>query len=214
MKIALHSRGGSTNSTEGVVKVNLRQIAGPWTNGYALDKHIIRSVPIGYNSAGYMQFETDRTDVGEAVFQLKYRGDYDQVKPLAKAVVKHIVPLFGPIGLVIPAPASVRRRRQPVTEVASAIAERMGLTAFDNIVVKNAAAANSGSLKDMKNRAEKEEALRGRFTLNDGIDGNGRWNALVVDDLHDSGATLGAICAILATCPKIGNIYVAALTWK
>jgi predicted amidophosphoribosyltransferase len=161
-----------------------------------------------------MQFDTLRTDAGEAVFQLKYKGDFDQVKPLAMAVVKHIVPLFEPIGFVVPAPASVTRARQPVQEVAMAIAKQIRTPIFSNIVTKIATVVNTPSLKNMSTKAEKVEALKGRFTLNDAIGNNGKWNVLVVDDLYDSGATLDAICAILASYPKVGKIYVAALTWK
>lgn len=65
------------------MKVNIKQIVGNWELGLAMDKHSIRSIPIGYDEWGHMRFETERTEVGESLFQLKYRDDWSQVKPLA-----------------------------------------------------------------------------------------------------------------------------------
>ncbi|MDX8355306.1 ComF family protein [Cognatiyoonia sp. IB215182] len=196
------------------MKTNIKRISGNWTDGFALDKHKIKSTPIGYNDYGHMQFDTLRTAVGEAVFQLKYRGDFGQVKPLAKAVVKNIVPQLGRIGFVVPAPASLVRKRQPVLEVATEVAAQMNVPVFNNTVTKVAAVANTPLLKNMTSKADKVETLKGRFALNDEIQNQGRWNVLVVDDLYDSGATLEAICTILSSYRKVANIYVAALTWK
>jgi predicted amidophosphoribosyltransferase len=196
------------------VKVRLRRISGTFDDGYALDKHTASSVFIGYNEYGHAQFDTTRTPAGEAVFQLKYRSDFDQAKPLAKAVVRNIVPLFPKIGLVMPAPASTTRQRQPVHEVAKIVAERMDVPLFDNLIEKSAVAANTGSLKNMNTREEKDEALKGRYLLNKPISNKGRWNVLVVDDLYHTGATMDAVCSLLAQYDKISGVYVAALTWR
>jgi predicted amidophosphoribosyltransferase len=196
------------------VKVRLRRIAGAFSDGYALDKHTASSVFIGHNEYGHPQFDTTRTPAGEAVFQLKYRGDFDQVKPLAKAVVRNIAPYFPKIGLVVPAPASTSRQRQPVHEVANAVAERMEVPLFDNLIIKSAVAAHTGSLKNMNTREEKDEALRGKYLLNKTISNKGRWNVLVVDDLYHTGATMDAVCSLLAQYDKILGVYVAALTWR
>lgn len=196
------------------MKVRLKQISGAFSNGYALDKHIVSSVFIGDDEWGHPQFDTTRTPAGEVVFQLKYRGDFDQVKPLAKAVVRNIVPHFPKIGLVMPAPASTTRQRQPVHEVARVVAERMSVPLFDNLIKKSAVAANTGSLKNMKTRDEKDEALRGRYLLNKAISNKGCWNVLVVDDLYHTGATMDAVCSLLRQYDKVSGIYVAALTWR
>ena len=196
------------------VKVRLRQISGAFSDGYALDKHTASSVFIGHNEWGHKQYDTTRTPAGEAVFQLKYRGDFEQVKPLAKAVVRNIVPHLPKIGLVMPAPASTARQRQPVHEVASAIAKRMEVPLFDTLIEKSAVAANAGSLKNMNTRQEKDEALKGRYLLKKTIATNGSWNVLVVDDLYHTGATMDAVCRLLAQYDKISSVYVAALTWR
>jgi predicted amidophosphoribosyltransferase len=196
------------------MKANLREIEGNWDIGYALDKHMLRSEFLGYDEYGHPRFDNHRTEAGEAVYQLKYQSDWDQVEPLADAIVQHIVPNFGNIGLVIPVPASMTRKRQPVYEVAQAVAKRIKVGSFDNIVCKAAAENGSVALKDLGTKEEKVAALEGRFTIEDTIAEDGRWNALVVDDLFDSGASMEAVCARLRTYPKVDKIFVAALTWK
>lgn len=196
------------------MKANLRKIEGNWDIGYALDKHMLHSNFLGYDEYGHPRFDNHRTEAGEAVYQLKYRSDWDQVGPLADAIVEHIVPNFGPIGLVIPVPASVTRARQPVYEVAQAVAKRIKVESFEGIVCKAAAATGAVALKNLSTKDEKVAALEGRFTIKDTITNEGRWNALVVDDLFDSGASMEAVCAALRTYRKIDKIYVATLTWK
>lgn len=196
------------------MKNNIIPIKGNWDAGYALDRHKISSTYIGDNEFGYPQFDTLRTEVGESLYQLKYRGDFAQAGPLAAEIQKYLVPRFGPVGLIVPMPATKPRTRQPVTEIARALAGLIGLACFENLLVKAPAAAGAPSLKDIVGKEAKAAAMKGRFTVNDEIAGEGRWNVLLVDDLYDSGASMEAACAALRTYPKIDRIFVAALTWK
>jgi predicted amidophosphoribosyltransferase len=196
------------------MKNNIRKIDGPWDLGLVLDKHTLSSTYLGDNEFGRPQFNTVRSDVGEALYKLKYRGDFSQVDPLAEAIYQHLVPSFGSIGLVVPMPATNVRARQPVNEIASALAKLMGVSSFANLLVKLPAAADAPALKDLAGKEAKVEALEGRFAINDQIAENGRWNVLVVDDLFDTGASMEAACAMLRTYHKIDKIFVAALSWK
>ncbi|PHS38999.1 MAG: hypothetical protein COA91_06630 [Robiginitomaculum sp.] len=90
---------------------NIRKIEGNWDLGFSLDKHTIRSVLTGYNEYGRMTFDTTRTEIGEAIYQLKYQQDWEQVQPLAAEFVSTVLPKFRNIGLLIPAPPSTRRSR-------------------------------------------------------------------------------------------------------
>ena len=58
-----------------------------WDHAVSLDKHTIKSVPIGPNAQGYMQYDTERTVIGEEVFKLKYRSDFTKVESLANSMV-------------------------------------------------------------------------------------------------------------------------------
>ena len=194
--------------------VNLRKLEGCWDVGYALDKHIISSVYTGDNQSGYPTFDTKRTDAGEAVYQLKYRQDWSQAARLAKAVQNHIVPLIGQVGLIVPMPASTPRNRQPVTEVAQELAKLLNVNVFSNLLVKNATPTANQSLKNMKLKEEKVAALEGRFSIRDEISRDGKWNAILLDDLFDTGASMEAACTALRSYAKINQIYAIALTWK
>ena len=121
-----------------------------------------------------------RTPAGEAMCHLKFQNDFDQVAPLGKAVFCNIVPMFPKIGLVVPAPASKTRPRQPVHEVAADIAPRIVVRLFSNLIRTSPDATNTGSLKDMNTREEQDDALNGRYFLNEAIDKKGSWNALVM----------------------------------
>ena len=64
------------------MKISIRQITDNWDLGYVLDKHAVSSVYIGENEYGHPQFDTTRSEAGEALFKLKYRSDWTQVDRL------------------------------------------------------------------------------------------------------------------------------------
>jgi predicted amidophosphoribosyltransferase len=98
------------------LKVSLKQIQGPWDEGWVLDKHTLRSTYLGDDEYGHPRFETTRTDVGESTYQLKYHNDWTQTTPLAQAIATHIFPKLANVGFIVPMPASKMRDKQPVTE--------------------------------------------------------------------------------------------------
>lgn len=193
------------------MKVNLRKITGNWTEGYVLDKHTLSSVFIKNNEQGYPQFDTTRTPVGEATFQLKNRDDFDQAQILAKVLAEEIYPRLTNVGFIVPMPASTWRPRQPVTEVANALGVLTGKPVMDNLLLK---AKTGQSLKNLSTKAEKLQAIGDTMSINDQITNQGKWNCLLIDDLFHSGASMEKACTVLKTYPKVGNIYVAALTWR
>jgi predicted amidophosphoribosyltransferase len=50
------------------------------------------------------------------------------------------------------------------------------------------------------------------FHINDQITNEGVWDALIIDDLYSSGASLSAATQALRTYSKVKNIYVAAFS--
>lgn len=193
------------------METNLKQLAGNWDLGYALDKHVVSSVMTGHNAYGYPTFDTERTAAGEALYQLKNKQAWPRAGSLAEELATAIFPRFDHVGLLIPMPASRPRPRQPVTFLTEVLGKLTTLPVFDNLLSKT---VNGPQLKDLQTRAEKVAALDGSFSLDDGIIGQGPWNVLLIDDLYDSGASLEGACKVLRTYPKIAKIYVATVTWK
>lgn len=193
------------------MNVSLRQVHGPWDDGWVLDKHSLGSICVGHNAYGHPVFETTRTEVGEATFQLKYRSDWSQAAPLAQAIASYILPKLPKIGFIIPMPASTYRPRQPVNEVANELGRQVNVPVFNNILLR---AAGGKSLKDVATKEEKIEILKGGFSIQDMIPSEGVWDVLIVDDLFHTGASLEAACQALRGYPKVRRIYAAALTWR
>ncbi|PWF47805.1 ComF family protein [Massilia glaciei] len=193
------------------MQVQLKKIQGEWDAGFVLDQHSTGGRPDGFYANGHQKFDMDYTEMGAAVNQLKYHGDFSQVPDLAKAVYAHILPLLPAIARVVPMASSTPRTRQPVNAVAAYIAAMLRVPVEKGFLIK---AAGSKSLKDLPTRAEKDAALRGKLSLARDLDGDGNQNILLVDDLFETGASLDAACRVLRNCEKISHIYVAALTWR
>lgn len=178
-----------------------------WDNGISLDKHTISSTPIGRNEAGYMQFDTVRTPIGEALFKLKYRDDFSQVDFLARSVASALEGRR--FDMLIPMPASKQRSRQPVHAVAQQVAQLLGCACNEQLLAK---VWSTGMMKDVDGYAARAEALAGCFRVADTLTQSS--DVLVLDDLFDTGATLEAACTALRECASIRSISVVALTRK
>lgn len=192
------------------MNVNIKQIEGPWTLGYSLDKHTLSSTPIGSNQSGHMQFDTIRPEAGEALFQLKYRSDYSQVPIIADQLNVSFGQTFSTASLVVPMPASTARDRQPVTEMAREYARLSGIPCYENLLVKTGTTA---PMKDLGTREEKISALINAFTVYDVLP-DGQYDVLIIDDLFDTGSSLEAATTVLRGYNKIRNIYVITVTRK
>ncbi|QBQ98197.1 ComF family protein [Paraburkholderia pallida] len=193
------------------MRANVREIHGNWELGFALDKHTIRSTYIGDNEQGYPQFDTERSEAGEAVFRLKYRDDWDQVRALAEAVYEHICPRLYQPAVIVPMPASTQRARQPVTEVARALGDVCGVPVEENLLWKR---PGGPRLKDLGTREEKVQALANMFVVADVLPGEEARPILLLDDLYDSGATAEAATAALLQYRKVSSVYLVTLTSK
>ncbi len=193
------------------MEVNIKDILGNWDRGVVLDKHSQFSVVTGKNQWGHNIYDTTRTEVGEALYQLKYKSDWNQVKPLAQCLYDQVYPMFDKVGFILPMAASNVRVRQPVTEVAQALAKLANIPCFDGLLLK---AAGGVSLKNLDTKEEKVAAIGDSFSVNPIITNEGCWNVLVIDDLYHTGASMEAACAALRGYNKIDKIYVAALTWR
>ena len=60
--------------------INPRKIAGRWIEGVALDLHTISSIYVGVNEHGRDMFDTKRSELGELLVRLKYKGDQSALR--------------------------------------------------------------------------------------------------------------------------------------
>jgi len=110
----------------------------------------------------------------------------------------------------VPMASSHVRRVQPVAAIAHALGRLVGKPVFALLSKAKGAAL----LKNLRTRAEKDAVLANTLILNRLIPGEGRWDTLLLDDLYDSGASVDAACDALRAYEKIGDIFVATLTWR
>lgn len=194
------------------MRVSVRQIFGPWHSGFVLDKHVLQSTYLGDDEFGHPRFDNQRSEAGQAVYALKYRNEIAKAWPLAQAVKAHILPRWSdPPSMIIPMPASKARPRQPVHEVAKSLGALLGIPVVEHLLLKN---STGKSMKDLGSKQERTAVLSSAFRLQDVIVGEGSWNALVLDDLFETGASMECACRVLRTYSKVRNIYAAALTWS
>ncbi len=186
---------------------NPQKISGSWAEGYTLDLHMKSAEFLGYDGQGRAQFDKVRTEVGEAVYQLKYGSrDVSEAGKLAATAATFIKNWKVKIDIVVPMPASKRRSVQPVHLVAKALAGRFGLEFVDDAVTRK---KQTPELKNVS-VAERQKVLAGAHEV-DAERVKGR-NVLLFDDLFQTGATMNAVAAILRSKGGAAKVYALALT--
>lgn len=185
-------------------------VQGAWRLGWALDLHTVSSEFIGYDSAGHPQFDTRRSELGELMYQLKYRGQKPAADQIAATMSEFLVQnpvLISRTDLIVPMPPSTAgRASQPVVEIAERLATRLGKP-FEPAAIRKV--RETPQLKDIWDPSERREILDGAFKGRaDLLKGNG---VLLVDDLYRSGATANAVTlAIIAAGAE--RVYFLAVT--
>lgn len=184
------------------------RLNGPWKAGWALDFHIIASDFIGYDPFGNAQFDTKRSELGEQLYQLKYRSDRQRVPALCDAVVTFVRQQNLVVDLVVAVPPSNESRSvQPLAEIAKAVAAVLGAPFAPDAVRK---IKRTEQLKDVKEFSERAKLLAGVFQADPGtIDGK---RVLLLDDLYRSGATLTAVAQEIVKNGHPASLHVIALT--
>jgi predicted amidophosphoribosyltransferase len=192
------------------MNVNVRQIQGPWNLGFSLDKHTLNSTYLGDDEHGHARFNTTRSEIGEALYQLKYKSDQSQIAALAAQMAASLGNHFASTSFVVPMPPSKHRAIQPLAEIAKQVASIMGVPCLENVLVKT---TQTAQMKDIPTREDRITALCSAFVVNDVL-ADGQYDVLVIDDLYDTGSSLEAATIMLRQYRKIRNIFVATLTRK
>ncbi|MCU0236939.1 MAG: ComF family protein [Acidobacteria bacterium] len=191
------------------MEINIKPILGNWTHGWALDQHTVRSTgePDGFIRP---TFDTERTEIGEAIYRLKYRNDLAQVEPIARTIAEFIrgrSELWDIKAILAVPPSEWRRSFQPVEAVASRIGEILGLPSSDEFLLK---ARPTLPLKGISDKRRRRKELDDAFSVLDQRFA-GR-HVLLFDDLYRSGETLKAVTAALLFQGQVAMVSVVTAT--
>jgi len=188
------------------VQLDPRKMHGNWNDGFTLDRHIQSSQYIGENQYGHPQFDTTRTELGELLFKLKYRGDQSAVIPIAQAASDFVKNWNPGIELIVTVPPSRSRAVQPLFQIADQVGKLL------NLPVNKTSVRKSNATPELKNLdyAKRIELLRGAHV----VDGDAlkQRRVLLLDDLYQSGATLNAIGCLLKEAGGVSAVFALALT--
>ncbi len=191
--------------SEGSMETNPQILRGNWKAGWALDLHTVSS-----KARAEGEFETQRTEIGEALYQLKYRGDRGKIEPIAQAAVDFLEAKteLRDIEAILPVPPSDEDRPfQPVYELARAIARRLDLLLAPGYLIK---IRRTKPLKELDDRGSRKQELEGAFRVKDArLAGK---PVLLFDDLYRSGETLKEITHVLSSQGKVSDVFVLTIT--
>lgn len=166
---------------------NPRKLRGPWTSGYALDVHSTGSEFLGYYEYGHEQYETHRTDLGELLYRVKYKGDDAALERLVSAIAAFVESLAVTPDVIVPVPPTRLRRVQPLFRICDGVGAALRIPVARTAVKK----AAGPELKDLRTFEDRTNALENAITV-DAKKVTGK-TVLLIDDLIRSGATIAAV---------------------
>ena len=192
------------------MNINPKEINGNWDAGWVLDVHTLSSVPLPDG-----EFRTERSQLGELLYQVKYRHDRTKIPAIAEIVSEFVK---GQIAVdehrdhpfpeaIIPIPPSTFRDFQPVIAIAAKIGEMLDLPAALNYLIK---VKRTPPLKSLAHNESRQEQLKGAFDLQS-HNGNFRY-VLLFDDIYRSGETLTEATHLLRNKGGVSHVHVLTLT--
>ena len=99
------------------------RLKGNWTKGLAFDLHTVASVYLGPDEFGHDRFDNTRSEIGELVYQLKYKHDQSAVPKIIDLL--SVIQGIEKFDAIIPVPSSKARAVQPVDAIAKALVFRV-----------------------------------------------------------------------------------------
>jgi competence protein ComFC len=186
--------------------INPQPITGRWLRGIALDVHTVRSTYLGVNEFGRDMFDTVRSELGELLVRLKYRGDRSAAPEIIATAADFLRPYLDRFDRIVPVPPSAGRAVQPVILLADGIGEALGIPVIDCITTTRPAAP----LKDVGDPDRRRELLQGLYDVDPAHTEGG--HVLLFDDLFRSGATMNAITDVLLGKGQAASVRAFTIT--
>ena len=189
-----------------VVNFTPRKIIGEWRKGFALDLQTLSSEFIGHDEFGHPRFDTKRSEIGELLYQLKYKSEKGAVEEIVEAVDKFMKSWNPTVDILVPVPPSTHRTVPPVLVLARAISNRLGIRLADCVTRTR----DVPELKNVSDLDERLKLLEGLHTVDESVT-RGK-SVLLFDDLYRSGATMNAITAELYEAGKATDVFALTIT--
>ena len=191
-----------------MLKIKPLSLEGPWTDGFALAFHTVSSDYIGDDAYGHPQFETVRSPVGEALYQLKYRADKTVAAELCRTAADFAKSKqWKPTLIVAVPPSRPGRHLQPVPLLAKGLAKLMECPYGEECLVK---VKETPELKSVYDYKERLEQLKGAYDVATAMTKDE--DILLIDDLYRSGATLEAATNALLRKGKARSVRALTFT--
>ncbi|HEX6039901.1 hypothetical protein [Longimicrobium sp.] len=189
------------------MKLDPYPIVGPWDAGFTLEVHTLGAEFLGYDLEGRPKFETVRSELGEKLYRLKYKGERSASVDLAAAAADFLRSRRLLVEVVVPVPPSRPRPFQPLLAIARNLARNLEIEYDLRSLVK---VKETPELKRVEEMAEREAALKDAFD----VQGNtlaGR-HVLLLDDLYRSGASMKEAARTVRLRGRPASLAVLALT--
>lgn len=189
-----------------MIQIHPKEIKGSWDQGCVLDVHTISSTMIGYNEFGHPEFDTLRSEIGEMVYRLKYRGDKSTMVPIVEATAGFLTSWGINPDAIVPIPPSRQRRFQPVLELAAELARALKVPLNTESLKKT---KTTQQMKDVGDFSARVAALEAAFASDKVLQGK---RVPLFDDLFQSGATMNVAARTLKSQGLVKLVYALALT--
>jgi predicted amidophosphoribosyltransferase len=198
----------TADAVTSTIDIRPREVRGPWVKGFALDEHTLHSDYTGDGGPGHPTFDTRRSELGERLYRLKFKGDRSALKSIVDTTADFVRSCGFPVGLVVPVPPSNADRPvlAPVA-VAEGLGARLGIPVCPDAVIKT---RRTPELKNVRDRHERLALLEDAYRASE-TDLAGR-KVLLIDDLYRSGATLSAVTNAVYEGGQADEVYAIVLT--
>ena len=181
------------------------RLNGNWKGGFACDIHTLSSRHLGVDEHGHDKWDNTRSEMGQLIYQLKYSNDFSTIPQIIDRLCDQIT--IEGFDCIIPAPASKKRRLQPVDAISQALGKQRHIPVLVGFLSKT----GNLELKGMDDPIQRANALRSSIKVVGEEDISGK-KVLLLDDLYRSGATLNACCQVLREEELVGEIWVLTMT--
>lgn len=187
--------------------INPIRIPGNWQQGFALDYHTLHSHFVGHDEFGHPIFDTERSEIGELLYKLKYKSDRSAADEIVEAAAGFVLQWKIKPDLIVPVPPSKRRNFQPILLLAHGLAAKLKVPLCLDCVTK---VKGTPEVKNIYEYDKRIAALENAFNVKKSkVQGQ---TILLFDDLFRSGATMDALTKALNQQGEVANVYALAVT--